>query len=268
MNSRCTNPGPAFPIQQGIDPISPNLRPPEARFEEPLIVVVPVPGRDDDDRRSSDGRSKRLKTSHGQGPASAMVASKKNPPRGLGTVPYTGVTIFPTVASHFWDGKPMDSGNKQVSQVMQVLRDHRVSGPMDMWKMSESKDPRNVQVDFLDAIARKAPFNSCLSTERVCHDNLGGTSARTNAVLGVSTGIANSGSLMHGYMHSKSKSKICVSAVFDVKNDCEAPKEGNLEAICNATNVALGLASRNIAPDEIVVPIFSTNGECASGFSF
>ena len=149
-----------------------------------------------------------------------------------------------------------------MSDLIKILRSLRISGPMNSCKMSETKDQPNVQEEFLDDIARRRPFTSCMSTERLFRDGLSGT-FRTNAMLQISTGVASEGSTMDGYLHSKvnSKSVPCVTSVFDVQNDCTSPKEGNLEAVGSATNVAIGLVRRGIARKNVVVPIFSTNGE-------
>ena len=158
-----------------------------------------------------------------------MAASKKNPPKGIGTPPYTGVRLFPHVVSTFLDGQPLNSSDKKVSDMIKILRSLRISGPMNLCKMSETKDQPNVQEEFLDGIARRRPFTSCMSTERLFRDGLSGT-FRTNAMLQISTGVASEGSTMDGYLHSKvnSKSVPCVTSVFDVQNDCTSPNEGNL----------------------------------------
>ena len=206
--------------------------------------------------------SKRLKTSVNQNSSSGMAASKKNPPKGIGTLPYTGVSIFPNVASKFWDGKPLDPSDEEMSNMIEILRSLRISGPMNLCKMSETKDQPNTQEELLDGIARRRPFTSCMSTKRLCRDGLPGK-AHSNAVLQISAGVASEGSTMDGYLHSKAKVKSvpCVTSVFEVKNDCTSPKEGNLEAVCSATNIAIGLVHRAMATENVVVPIFSTNGE-------
>ena len=51
------------------------------------------------------------------------------------------------------------------------------------------------------------------------------------------------------------------TSVFRVNNDCTAPKDGNLESIAHATNVTMGLLARGLAPEEIIVPVLSRNGQ-------
>lgn len=215
----------------------------------------------------SESSSKRLKTAHNQNSASGLAASKKEPSKGLGTVPYTGVRIFQNVERLFWDGKPLDvSGSAEMKSMIQILESCRISGPMSLIKVSETKEPNNIQQVFLDGIANHFPFSSLMTTGRVFHDKLIGAAARSNATLGLFLGIASSGSTMDGYLHTESKSMPCVSAVWEVKNDCASPKEGNLEAIANATNVALGMLTRGISMNDVVVPIFSTNGMYAATY--
>lgn len=50
---------------------------------------------------------KAVETPSNQNLASGLAASKNSPPKGLGTVPYTGVHIFANVSRLFWDGQPL-----------------------------------------------------------------------------------------------------------------------------------------------------------------
>lgn len=144
-----------------------------------------------------------------------------------------------------------------------ILETCRISGPMNLCKLSETKVRNNIQVVFLDGVAEHFPFSVCMTTERIFRDGLVGVAPRSNASLGLFRGIASEGSIMDGYLHTTSKHVPCVSSVWAVQNDCTSPKEGNLEAIANATNVAIGMNGRGLSTDEVVVPIFSTNGTCA-----
>ena len=52
-----------------------------------------------------------------------------------------------------------------------------------------------------------------------------------------------------------------VCCLLSCECDCTAPKDGNLEgAIAHATNVATGLFATGLVPEEIVVPVLSSNG--------
>ena len=115
---------------------------------------------------------------------------------------------------------------------------------------------------FLDGIAESAPFARKMTTERPpFQDGLGGTTKRSLGALGLTAGITSEASFMDGYLHADSNIHMAVpTSVFEVKNDCTAPKDGNLEAIAHATNVAMGLFARGLAPEEIIVPVLSSNG--------
>lgn len=127
---------------------------------------------------------------------------------------------------------------------------------------TDTGSKKTVQEMFLDGIARHGIFRTHMTTERLFRDGIDARYSRTLSVLGLGHGVATGGSSMDGYLHGSPHvgSIPPVTSVFEVNNDCLAPKEGNLEAIANATNVAMGMVARGVKSSEVVVPIFSCNG--------
>jgi len=174
--------------------------------------------------------------------------------------------VPPEVERIFWDGKVQEPPSALCQELKIILKKNRISGPMSLVKESETdgrdKHGYTVQAMFLDGIAGSAPFARKMTTERPpFRDGLEGSTRRNLADLGLTAGITSVTSYMDGYLHADSSiHKAVPTSVLEVKNDCTAPKEGNLEAIAHATNVAMGLVAKGLAPEEIVVPVFSCNG--------
>lgn len=207
-----------------------------------------------------------LKTKPQQKGASGFTASSGNIASGLGTTPYALISVPQEVEGIFWDGKVEEPPSSLFKELKITLQKNRIAGPMSLVKVSET-DGRGqygytVQAMFLDGIAKSAPFARKMTTERPpFRDGLESSTRRNLGHLGLTAGITSEASFMDGYLHADSNiHKAVPTSVFEVKNDCTAPKEGNLEAIAHATNVAMGLVAKGFAPEEVVVPVFSSNG--------
>ena len=210
--------------------------------------------------------TKKLKTQSQQKGASGFTATNCNIASGLGTTPYGHRLVPKSVKEAFWDGKVEETPSPLFEELKNVLQKNRISGPMSLVVVHET-DGRGqygytVQAMFLDGIAKSTPFARKMTTERPpFRDGLEAPTRRNLGDLGLSAGITSSASYMDGYLHADSNiHKGVPTSVFEAKNDCTAPKQGNLEAVAHATNVAMGLVTRGISPEDTVVPIFSSNG--------
>lgn len=218
-----------------------------------------------------------------QGNASSFTANGSRTMQGVATLPPVFLKhLIPDQVKELFTNKfetaPSEEEKteeeKKEEEIIRTLSDsfqcHGTPYNLKSVPETRSKDSAlpSVHTQHLDFIAKQ--FEGQITTQRIFKDGLEkGDIRRTLAVIGLTDGIANSGSFPEAYFHTEPCVHVptqdgfvsfVTTSIFECKDTSAAPDLGLGEGIANATNAAVAMAKVGIPSARIVVPVFITTG--------